>query len=58
VLIITGVDLLPHANVDEETGNARQINPKLVVFETAATSRLGIAEWCGWLEARLAAGHA
>lgn len=60
VLIINKVDLLPYVNADvnEIKRNAWQINPKLVVFETAATSRLGIAEWCDWLVARLAAGHA
>ncbi len=59
-LIINKVDLLPYVNVDVEEikRNARQINPKLVVFETAATSRLGVTEWCDWLVARLAAGHA
>ncbi len=60
VLIINKVDLLPYVNVDVEEikRNARHINPKLVVFETAATARLGITEWCDWLVARLAAGHA
>lgn len=60
VLIINKVDLLPYVNVDvaEIRRHAREINPRLVIFETAATSRLGIAEWCDWLIARLAAGHA
>lgn len=60
VLIINKVDLLPYVNVDvaEIKRHALQINPHLVIFETAATSRLGVAEWCDWLITRLTAGHA
>jgi len=60
VLIINKVDLLPYVNVDVDDikRHARQINPDLAVFEIAATSRLGVAEWCDWLVARLTAGHA
>lgn len=60
VLIINKVDLLPYVNVDiaEVKRHARHINPRLVIFETAATSRFGVAEWCDWLMARLNAGHA
>jgi hydrogenase nickel incorporation protein HypB len=60
VLIINKVDLLPYVNADIEEikRHARQINPGLVVFETAATTRAGITEWCEWLQARLTVGHA
>ena len=60
VLIINKVDLLPYVNVNVEEikRHAWEINPNLVVFETAATSRLGIVEWCDWLMTRLTAGHA
>lgn len=60
VLVINKVDLLPYVNVDvdEIRRHALQINPRLVIFETAATSRLGVAEWCDWLVAKLTAGHA
>jgi hydrogenase nickel incorporation protein HypB len=60
VLIINKMDLLPYVNVDVEDikRHARQINPNLAVFETAATSRLGVAEWCDWLVTQLTAGHA
>ncbi len=60
VLIINKVDLLPYVTVDiaEIKRHARQINPRLVIFETAATSRFGVAEWGDWLMARLTAGHA
>jgi len=60
VLVINKVDLLPYVNVDIEEIEryARQINPRLVVFKTAATTRLGVEEWCNWLTSRLTAGHA
>jgi hydrogenase nickel incorporation protein HypB len=59
-LIINKVDLLPYVNVSvsDIKRHARHINPHLAIFETAATSRFGVAEWCDWLIARLAAGHA
>ncbi len=60
VLIINKVDLLPYVNVDvaEIKRHALQINPHLVIFETAATSRFGVAQWCDWLIAKLTSGHA
>jgi hydrogenase nickel incorporation protein HypB len=60
VLIINKVDLLPYVNVDvgEIERYARQINPRLEIFKTAATTRFGIDEWCNWLASRLTAAHA
>jgi len=60
VLIINKVDLLPYLDVDidEIERYARQINPRLVIFKTAATTRLGVEAWCDWLTSRLTAGHA
>jgi hydrogenase nickel incorporation protein HypB len=60
VLVINKVDLLPYVNagIDEIERYARQINPRLLIFKTAATARLGIEEWCNWLISRLMAGHA
>ncbi len=59
-LVINKVDLLPYLTVDVEEieRHARQVNPQLAMFRTAATSRLGIAQWCDWLVARMSAGHA
>lgn len=59
-LVINKVDLLPYLTVDVEEieRHARQINPQLAMFRTAATSRLGISQWCDWLVARMSAGHA
>jgi hydrogenase nickel incorporation protein HypB len=60
VLIINKVDLLPYVNADVEVikRHARQINPGLVVFEMAATTRAGVTAWCDWLAARVPARHA
>jgi hydrogenase nickel incorporation protein HypB len=60
VLVINKVDLLPYVDVDvaDIKRHALQINPHLVVFETAATTRFGVAAWCDWLVERLTAGHA
>lgn len=60
VLVINKVDLLPYVNVDVEVMKryAWQVNPQLVIFDTAATTRLGVPQWCDWLVARLAVGHA
>jgi hydrogenase nickel incorporation protein HypB len=60
VLVVNKVDLLPYVNarIEEIETYARQINPRLVIFQTAATTRLGIEAWCNWLIARLTAGHA
>ena len=60
VLIINKVDLLPYlrVDIDEIERYARLINPRLVIFRTAATTRAGLDEWCNWLTSRLAAGHA
>jgi len=60
VLIINKVDLLPYIDADVGTIRryARQVNPKLLVFETSATTGAGIPEWCDWLLSTLTAGHA
>lgn len=60
VLIINKVDLLPYVNVDidEIERYARQVNPRLLIFKTAATTGLGVEKWCNWLTSRLTAGHA
>jgi hydrogenase nickel incorporation protein HypB len=60
VLVINKIDLQPYVNarIEEIETYARQINPRLVIFKTAATTRLGIEAWCTWLLARLTAGHA
>jgi len=51
VLIVNKIDLLPYLDCDIEAlkYNARQINPKLIIFETSCTTKAGIAEWCNWI---------
>lgn len=56
-LVVNKIDLLPYVNADVDVirRHARQINPALVVFEMAATTRVGIPPWCDWLAAEAAA---
>jgi hydrogenase nickel incorporation protein HypB len=54
-LIINKIDLLPYLTCDLNAlkKNALSINPALKVFETSCTTKLGIPEWCSWLEQNL-----
>jgi hydrogenase nickel incorporation protein HypB len=54
-LIINKIDLLPYLNCDLNAlkKNALSINPALKVFETSCTTKLGIPEWCSWLESNV-----
>lgn len=54
-LVINKIDLLPYLNCDINRlkENAVRINPSLTVFETSATTGLGIAPWCEWLNQRV-----
>jgi hydrogenase nickel incorporation protein HypB len=60
VLIINKIDLLPYVNVDLAAmrRHALQVNPDLLVFETAATTEAGMADWCDWLTGQVAGVHA
>jgi len=60
VLIINKIDLLPYVNVDLAAmrRHALQVNPDLVIFETAATTGAGLAAWCDWLTGQVAGVHA
>jgi hydrogenase nickel incorporation protein HypB len=55
VLIINKIDLLPYLNCDIGVlkSNALKINPSLRVFETSCTTKVGISDWCSWLEQNL-----
>jgi hydrogenase nickel incorporation protein HypB len=57
VLIINKIDLLPHVDCDLAAlrKNALQVNAALRIFETSCTSKVGIPEWCGWLEEQVRA---
>jgi hydrogenase nickel incorporation protein HypB len=54
-LVMTKADLLPHvdARIERYVENARKVNPHLAVFPVAAPRGEGMAEWCGWLRAKM-----
>ena len=60
VLIINKIDLLPYVNVDLAVmrRHALQVNPDLLIFETAATTGAGLVDWCNWLAGQVAGVHA
>ena len=60
VLIINKIDLLPYVNVDLAVmrRHALEVNPGLIVFETAATTGAGLTDWCDWLTGQVAGVHA
>jgi len=60
VLIINKIDLLPYVNVDLAVmrRHALQVNPDLLIFQTAATTGAGLVDWCNWLAGQVAGVHA
>jgi hydrogenase nickel incorporation protein HypB len=54
LLLINKIDLLPYVDFDvaQCIANARQVRPDLQVLCVSATTGEGMAEWCGWLQAR------
>lgn len=59
-LVISKIDLLPYVAADVEAieRHARQTNPALRIFETSATTGVGIPAWCDWLAEKATAVHA
>ena len=57
VMILNKIDLLPHVRFDVERclAFARDINPRLQVFQVSATRGDGLESWYGWLANRLIA---
>jgi hydrogenase nickel incorporation protein HypB len=51
-MLINKIDLLEHTNfsMDEAQGNAKKINPKLIVFPLSCTSGEGVDAWVDWLK--------
>jgi hydrogenase nickel incorporation protein HypB len=51
VMVLNKIDLLPYVNFDVKRciDYARQVNPKLRVFQVSATRGDGLAEWFEWL---------
>ena len=60
VLVVNKIDLVPYVNCNLDTlvGNARQINPALLVFQVSCTTGAGIDDWCAWLSRQVAAVRA
>ncbi|MDA0673146.1 MAG: hydrogenase nickel incorporation protein HypB [Cyanobacteria bacterium] len=57
VMILNKIDLLPYVRFDLARclGYARQINPRLEIFQLSATTGAGLDRWYDWLRARAAA---
>jgi hydrogenase nickel incorporation protein HypB len=51
VLVLTKTDLLPYVpfDVDRFLAYARQVNPRLRVFQLSSTNGDGLDAWCTWL---------
>jgi hydrogenase nickel incorporation protein HypB len=56
VMILNKTDLLPYVAFDMALAlkNARGIQPNLRVFQTSATTGVGLAQWVVWLNQQLA----
>ncbi|MFO0845336.1 MAG: hydrogenase nickel incorporation protein HypB [Gemmataceae bacterium] len=52
VMLLNKIDLLPYVPFDVERclDFARQVNPRLKVFQVSATRGDGLAEWYAWLK--------
>lgn len=57
VLVITKMDLVPYTDSDPDrmAGNARKINPDLIMFRLSSRTKEGLEQWIEWLKSRLVA---
>lgn len=57
VLLLTKIDLLPHLRFDIEQCKAfaRQVNPRIRIFELSCQSGTGLDLWYDWLREKVAA---
>lgn len=55
VMILTKIDLLPYVqfNVEHCIDYAKQVNPKIQIFQVSATTGVGLGNWYGWLHSQL-----
>ena len=60
LMLLNKCDLLPHLRFDVEAaiGYARRVNPAIEVIRVSAESGEGMASWCAWVEAGVAAARA
>lgn len=51
VMVLTKIDLLPYVNfdVDRCLSYARQVNPRIQIFQVSATTGQGLEDWYDWL---------
>jgi hydrogenase nickel incorporation protein HypB len=56
VLVLTKMDLSPHLDFDVELclAHARQVNPRLRVFQLSARTGAGLGRWCDWIQSERA----
>ncbi len=59
LMLLNKCDLLPHLrfDVDAAIGYARRVNPAIEVIRMSAESGEGMASWCAWVEAGVAAAR-
>ncbi len=57
LMLLNKCDLLPHLRFDVEAaiGYARRVNPAIEIIRVSAESGEGMAAWCAWVEAGVAA---
>ncbi|MBD2442360.1 hydrogenase nickel incorporation protein HypB [Dolichospermum sp. FACHB-1091] len=55
IMILTKIDLLPYINFDVQRciEYAKQVNPKIQVFQVSATTGEGLEDWYGWLSQKV-----
>ena len=55
IMILNKIDLLPHVqfNMEKCVQRARQVNPKIGVFQLSATTGEGLDTWYHWLRQRI-----
>ncbi|WP_353930590.1 hydrogenase nickel incorporation protein HypB [Okeanomitos corallinicola TIOX110] len=56
IMMLTKVDLLPYLEFDVQRciEYAKQVNPKIQIFQVSATTGVGLDEWYGFLSRRVA----
>ncbi|MFN6562813.1 MAG: hydrogenase nickel incorporation protein HypB [Nostoc sp. ChiSLP01] len=55
IMILTKIDLLPYVQFDVQKcmEYAKQVNPKIQIFEVSATTGLGLDSWYKWLTEKI-----
>ncbi|MEH1937657.1 MAG: hydrogenase nickel incorporation protein HypB [Nostoc sp.] len=55
IMILTKIDLLPYVQFDVQKciEYAKQVNPKIQIFQVSATTSAGLENWYAWLAASL-----